>query len=49
MTAAPVISVDGLTKNFGAAVKAYREAHPEDGLDTLRQMYKRWPFFSTLP
>ncbi len=33
---------------FGAAVNAYRQAHPVDGLEALRQMYRRWPFFSTL-
>ncbi len=33
---------------FGSAVKAFVEAHPEDGLDALKAMYKRWPFFRTL-
>jgi phosphoenolpyruvate carboxylase len=33
---------------FGAAVKAYTEAHPNDGLERLRAMYNRWPFFRTL-
>ena len=33
---------------FGSAVKAYAEAHPEDGVDALRAMYRRWPFFRTL-
>jgi len=33
---------------FGSAVKAYVEAHPEDGLDTLKAMHRRWPFFQTL-
>ena len=32
---------------FGSAVKAYRAAHPHDGLERLRAMYKRWPFFRT--
>jgi phosphoenolpyruvate carboxylase len=32
---------------FGAAVKAYIGAHPKDGLDTLKAMYVRWPFFRT--
>ena len=32
---------------FGSAVKAFVEAHPKDGLDALRTMYKRWPFFRT--
>ena len=33
---------------FGSAVKAYVEAHPRDGLETLKAMYRRWPFFRTL-
>ena len=33
---------------FGAAVKAYTQAHPGGGLETLRRMHKRWPFFGTL-
>ena len=33
---------------FGSAVKAYVEAHPRDGLEALREMYVRWPFFRTL-
>jgi phosphoenolpyruvate carboxylase len=33
---------------FGSAVKAYLAAHPQDGLDALREMHKRWPFFRTL-
>ncbi|HXZ17121.1 MAG TPA: phosphoenolpyruvate carboxylase [Roseiarcus sp.] len=33
---------------FGAAVKAYVAAHPNDGLDGLRSMYRHWPFFRTL-
>src|SRR5208283_4939112 len=33
---------------FGSAVKAHVEAHPETGLEALRSMYKRWPFFRTL-
>ena len=33
---------------FGAAVKAYVEAHPDDGLEALKAMYQRWPFFRTL-
>ncbi len=33
---------------FGSAVKAFVAAHPQDGLDKLRQMYMRWPFFRTL-
>ena len=33
---------------FGSAVKAYVEAHPKDGLDALKAMHKRWPFFRTL-
>ena len=33
---------------FGSAVKAYIEAHPKDGLEALKAMYWRWPFFRTL-
>jgi phosphoenolpyruvate carboxylase len=33
---------------FGSAVKGYVEAHPSDGLDALKAMYRRWPFFRTL-
>ena len=33
---------------FGSAVKAYIEANPKDGLDGLRAMNRRWPFFRTL-
>jgi phosphoenolpyruvate carboxylase len=33
---------------FGSAVKAYVEAHPKDGLQSLKEMYVRWPFFRTL-
>ena len=33
---------------FGSAVKAYIEAHPKDGLDALKAMHGRWPFFRTL-
>jgi phosphoenolpyruvate carboxylase len=32
---------------FGSAVKAYIDAHPQDGLETLKAMYVRWPFFRT--
>ncbi len=32
---------------FGSAVKAYTAAHPDGGLERLRAMYKRWPFFRT--
>ncbi len=32
---------------FGSAVKAYFEAHPNNGIETLRAMYVRWPFFRT--
>jgi phosphoenolpyruvate carboxylase len=32
---------------FGSAVKAYIGAHPKDGLETLKAMYVRWPFFRT--
>jgi phosphoenolpyruvate carboxylase len=33
---------------FGSAVKAYVEAHPKDGLEALKAMHRRWPFFQTL-
>jgi phosphoenolpyruvate carboxylase len=33
---------------FGSAVKAYVDARPKDGLQSLRGMYVRWPFFRTL-
>jgi phosphoenolpyruvate carboxylase len=33
---------------FGSAVKAYVDAHPTDGLQSLKEMYVRWPFFRTL-
>ncbi len=33
---------------FGSAVKAYIDAHPKDGLEALKAMYGRWPFFRTL-
>ena len=33
---------------FGSAVKAYVEAHPMGGLEALKEMYVRWPFFRTL-
>lgn len=33
---------------FGSAVQAYLKANPEDGLQTLQRMAKRWPFFNTL-
>jgi phosphoenolpyruvate carboxylase len=33
---------------FGSAVKAYVDAHPKDGLASLKEMYVRWPFFRTL-
>jgi phosphoenolpyruvate carboxylase len=33
---------------FGAAVKAFVAANPEDGLDQLRAMRRDWPFFRTL-
>jgi phosphoenolpyruvate carboxylase len=32
---------------FGSAVKDFVAAHPQDGLDRLRAMYRRWPFFRT--
>jgi phosphoenolpyruvate carboxylase len=33
---------------FGSAVKTYVDAHPKDGLQSLKEMYVRWPFFRTL-
>ncbi len=33
---------------FGAAVKAWTDAHPRDGLATLKAMYRGWPFFRAL-
>jgi phosphoenolpyruvate carboxylase len=33
---------------FGSAVKAYAAAHPDGGLQALKEMYVRWPFFRTL-
>jgi phosphoenolpyruvate carboxylase len=33
---------------FGSAVKAYVAAHPETGLEALKAMHRRWPFFRTL-
>jgi phosphoenolpyruvate carboxylase len=32
---------------FGSAVAAWVEAHPTDGMETLRAMYREWPFFRT--
>jgi phosphoenolpyruvate carboxylase len=33
---------------FGSAVKAYVAAHPDTGMEELRAMHRRWPFFRTL-
>jgi len=33
---------------FGSAVAAWLEAHPADGMDTLKAMYREWPFFQML-
>ncbi|GGF79449.1 phosphoenolpyruvate carboxylase [Azorhizobium oxalatiphilum] len=33
---------------FGAAVAAFVEARPTDGIAFLQSMYKEWPFFRTL-
>ena len=33
---------------FGSAVKAYVDAHPKEGVESLKEMYARWPFFRTL-
>jgi phosphoenolpyruvate carboxylase len=32
---------------FGTAAEAWLAAHPGDGLATLRQMYRDWPFFQS--
>jgi phosphoenolpyruvate carboxylase len=33
---------------FGSAVASWLDVHPEDGMDTLRAMYREWPFFQML-
>jgi phosphoenolpyruvate carboxylase len=33
---------------FGSVVKAWLEAHPDDGMQLLRAMYAEWPFFAAL-
>ena len=33
---------------FGSAIQAWLEAEPETGMDTLRAMYREWPFFQML-
>jgi phosphoenolpyruvate carboxylase len=33
---------------FGTAARKFVEAHPEDGLERLRQMYREWSFFASL-
>ncbi len=33
---------------IGAALESYLKAHPRTGLDQIRLMYRRWPFFRTL-
>ncbi|MBB4040714.1 phosphoenolpyruvate carboxylase [Microvirga flocculans] len=33
---------------FGSAVNAWLEAHPENGLALLQEMYREWPFFQAL-
>jgi phosphoenolpyruvate carboxylase len=33
---------------FGTAIKEWLAAHPQPGMDVLRTMYKRWPFFQVL-
>src|SRR5580692_71061 len=32
---------------FGSAVEAFVDADPEHGLEHLREMYQKWPFFRT--
>jgi phosphoenolpyruvate carboxylase-like protein len=34
---------------FGTAIKAWLGARPRDGMKMLREMYREWPFFQTLP
>src|SRR4029077_3284081 len=33
---------------FGSAIKAWLEAHPQDGMRLLRAMHAEWPFFEAL-
>jgi len=33
---------------FGLAVQTYLESHPDTGLALLQEMFKDWPFFTTL-
>ncbi len=33
---------------FGTAIKAWLAARPRDGMRTLQEMYRDWPFFKTL-
>jgi phosphoenolpyruvate carboxylase len=33
---------------FGAAMKAWRAAHPYEGVEPFARMYRDWPFFTTL-
>ncbi len=33
---------------FGSAVQSWLEAEPQTGMDTLRAMYREWPFFQML-
>jgi len=33
---------------FGTAIKEWLAAHPQPGMDVLRTMYKKWPFFQVL-
>jgi phosphoenolpyruvate carboxylase len=33
---------------FGSAVASWLEAEPETGMDTLKAMYREWPFFQML-
>jgi phosphoenolpyruvate carboxylase len=32
----------------GAAVKAWAAERPKDGMETLKAMYREWPFFQTM-
>jgi len=33
---------------FGTAVRDWLDGHPEDGMATLKAMYRDWPFFTTM-
>ncbi|MBI1779620.1 MAG: phosphoenolpyruvate carboxylase [Proteobacteria bacterium] len=33
---------------FGSAVRSWVNSHPDDGMATLKAMYRDWPFFTTM-